>query len=505
MPDVRTTAGIVRGLVLGTPDGEARAFLGVPYAVADRRFLAAGPVEPWSDVLDAQRSGPVAPQRADDGSLVGDEAGCLTVNIWSSAPTGSDRPVMVWIHGGLHVAGSNSSPLTDGARFAALTGTVVVAVGHRLGALGFLTLDHLLGDAYGDSANIALHDIVAALRWVRREIRAFGGDPERVTLAGQSAGATTVAMLLAARPAAGLFQRAVLHSASPERVADRRHGEGVTADLLELLGMSTDPDLLLDVPWAQIVEAQSALLARRSLGAASTVAAFRASVDGRMLDQTPVDAVRAGASDSVDLIVGTNVNEASGAVGLRAADSAELRTLLDRQLATLLPVWDGSIRGPRAVAYRDALRHDLGHAPTDAEALEAAVADDVYRQPTRRLLEARGSAAGSTRAFLFCWRAAEDDAGGAAHSLELPFLFRHLYDSPDAIAEVGGAPPPLLSDRMATRWGSFVASGDAGARWPTWAPQSRSTLVLAQNESLVDNPRGHVAALVSAATRQAWS
>ena len=499
MPDVRTTAGIVRGLVLGTPDGEAHAFLGVPYAVANRRFLAAGPVEPWASVLDAQRSGPVAPQRADDGSLVGDEAGCLTVNIWSSAPAGSDRPVMVWIHGGLHVAGSNSSPLTDGARFAALTGTVVVAVGHRLGALGFLTLDHLLGHAYGDSANIALHDIVAALKWVRREIRAFGGDPERVTLAGQSAGATTVAMLLAARPAAGLFQRAVLHSASPERVGDRRHGEGVTADLLELLGMSSDPDLLLDVPWERIVEAQSALLARRSIGAASTVAVFRASVDGRMLDQTPVEAVRAGASDSVDLIVGTNVNEASGAVDLRAADSTELRALLDRQLATLLPVWDGSIHGPRAVAYRDALRHDLGHAPTDAEALEAAVADDVYRQPTRRLLEARSAAAGSTRSFLFSWRAAEDDARGAAHSLELPFLFRHLDDSPEAIAEVGVAPPPSLSDRMATRWGSFVASGDAGPHWPRWERRTRSTLVLARDATLVDDPRGHVAALVSSA------
>jgi para-nitrobenzyl esterase len=503
LPDIRTTAGIVRGLVLGTPDGEAHAFLGVPYAVADRRFLAAGPVEPWAGVLDAKRPAPVAPQRADDSFLVGDETGCLTVNVWSSAPAGSDRPVMVWIHGGLHVAGSNSSPLTDGARFAALTGTVVVAVGHRLGALGFLTLDHLLGEAYGDSANIALHDIIAALKWVRREIRAFGGDPERVTLAGQSAGATTIAMLLAAYPAAGLFQRAVLHSASPERVGDRRHGEGVTADLLELLGMSTDPGLLLDVPWAQIVEAQSALLARRSVGAASTVAVFRASVDGRMLDQTPVDAVRAGASDSVDLIVGTNVNEASGAVDLRAADSSELRTLLDRQLATLLPLWDEHTQGPRAAAYRDALRRDLGRAPTDAESLEAAVADDVYRQPTRRLLEARGNAAGSTRAFLFCWRAAKDDARGAAHSLELPFLFRHLDDSPEAIAEVGGAPPPLLSDQMANRWGSFVTSGDAGLGWPTWEPRTRSTLVLAQDETLVDNPQSHVSALVSASTRQA--
>jgi len=497
LPEVRTAAGIVRGRLVATPDGDARAFLGIPYAVADRRFLPASPVEPWGGVRDVQRAGPPAPQRADDGSVLGDEAGCLTVNVWSPAPEDADRPVMVWIHGGLHVVGSNSSPVTDGAPFAARTGTVVVAVGHRLGALGFLTLDHLLGDAYADSANAALHDVVAALRWVRSEIRAFGGDPERVTLAGQSAGATTVAMLLAARPAAGLFQRAMLHSAAPERVGDRRYGEAVTTQLLELLGMSTQPQRILDAPWAQVVHAQSALLDRRSVGAASTVAVFRASVDGRMLERPPIEAIRSGASRSVALVVGTNVNEASGAVDLHAADSVALRALLDRQLSTLLPAWPDRTRRSRSAAYREALRRDLGRAPTDAEALEAAVADDVYRQPSQRLLDARAHAAGSTRAFLFSWRRADDDARGAAHSSELPFLFRSL-DLPEVTTEVGDSPPRSLSDRMGDRWASFIDSGDAGDDWPEWNPQTRSTLVLDEDESTVQDPKANVRSLVAA-------
>ncbi|QHC69222.1 carboxylesterase family protein [Rathayibacter sp. VKM Ac-2801] len=468
------SSGRLRGRRLETPDGVARAFLGVPYAGDAARFRPAPPVEAWSGSREAVRSGPSAPQTSG-----GSESGCLTVNVWTpDAAAGS--PVLVWIHGGLHVAGSNAEPFCDGARLAARTGTVVVAVNHRLGALGFLTLDHLLGQEYRDSANLGLHDVIAALEWVRDEIAAFGGDPARVTLAGQSAGATSAAMLLAAPRAEGLFSRAVLQSANPERIGSRRYGEDVTAELLGLLGAA--PERLLDLPWPHLIEAQDRLLAQRSAAGPNTVAVLRPSLDGRLLTRDPVSAVAEGASSGVDLIVTTNVNEGSGAVDLRAPDAAELRAQLDRHLGALLP-------GGSAGSYRWALAADLERTPTDAEALEACLADEIYRQPSQRLLDARAAATGSTRAALFAWRA--DDTRGATHSLELPFLFRSLDTARD---EVGPGAPQRLSDEVSARWAAFAASGDPG--WPDYGTE-RTTLVLDDPVRVVDAPREHLRRLVA--------
>ncbi|KQQ05557.1 MULTISPECIES: carboxylesterase/lipase family protein [unclassified Rathayibacter] len=492
-PELDTPSGRLRGLAVSTPDGPAQAFLGIPYAEPTERFRPAGRAPSWSGVRDATRPAPPAPQIAwASGDPVGDEHSCLTVSIWTPERTDGAAPVLVWIHGGLHVAGSNAEPLTDGARFAARTGTVVVAVNHRLGALGFLTLDHLLGDEYSDSANLALHDVIAALEWVRESISAFGGDPGAITLAGQSAGATTVAMLLASDRAAGLFPRAILHSANPERLGDRAYGEAVTNDLLGLLGLRHAPDRLLGLPWQSILTAQNRLLEQRSSDGPNTVAVFRPALDGRLLTRSPAEALRGGASAHVDLVVGTNVNEGSGAVDLQARDDGLLRAQLDRHLREVLPVWPGS----RSSAYRDALAVDLGRAPTDAEALESCLADEIYRQPSQRLLDARAETGASTRAFLFAFRA--DDARGAAHSLELPFLFRHLDDSDAALREVGLGAPWTLSDAMSGWWGDFIAGRDLSG-WPEYSSARRSTLVLAEHPRVEEGPRGALRLLVERA------
>lgn len=482
--EVAVGGGRLRGRRVSTPDGDAVAFLGVPYAGEAPRFQPAPPVERWGGVRDAGEFGPSAPQTAG-----GSEQGCLTVNVW--APHGAEgRPVLVWVHGGMHVAGSNAEPFCDGARFAARTGTVVVAVNYRLGALGFLTLDHVLGDEVRDSANLGLHDVIGALAWVRDEIATFGGDPERVTLAGQSAGATAAAMLLAAPAAEGLFGRAVLQSASPERIGSREYGEAVTTELLELLGAA--PEQLLDLPWQRLVEAQHRLLARRSAAGPNTEAVFRPSLDGRLLIRDPVSAIAAGASGTVDLIVTTNVNETSGAVDLTAPDSPALRAMLERHLDVLLPEWAGS----RESAYREALAAELGREATDAQALEACVTDEIYRQPSQRLLDARASAPGSTRAALFTWRL--DDSHGATHSLELPFLFRHLDDSAAARATLGPAAPWSLSDEIGARWAAFAATGDPGGDWPEYG-RARETLMLGTSVHCALAPREHLRRLVTRA------
>ncbi|QWL33246.1 carboxylesterase/lipase family protein [Rathayibacter toxicus] len=507
---VETPSGPVQGMLVQTPDGLARSFRGVPFAEVTERFRLAQAVSPRRKICTATLPAPPAPQPA-GGSVIGSERDCLTVNIWTPHAIEKPLPVLVWIHGGLHVMGSHNDPLCDGARFAARTGTVVVAVNHRLGALGFLTLDHLLGDDYRDSANLALHDVLAALEWVRTHVGAFGGDPSAVTLGGQSAGATMTAMLLAAQRARGLFHRAILQSASPERMGDRAYGEMVTDDLLGVLGLRASPRRVLDVPWQHIVAAQNELMARHLGDEGKGMAMFRAAVfrpalDGRLLTQSPMEAVRAGASADVDLIVGTNVNEASRAVDLLGGDNERLQALVEQQMPTLLPQWptshsteseDGATgcSDSRSAAYRNALASVLGHTPTDAESAESCLTDERYRQPSQRLLDARSNALASTRAFLFAWRATA--SLGATHSCELPFLFRTL-NSAEAVAEVGPEAPSELSDTMSARWSEFIA-GRKPTGWPEYSSTHRSTLVLAEKTHVEQAPREAIRRLVEAA------
>ena len=174
--------------------------------------------------------------------------------------------MFVWIHGGLHISGSNADPLRDGVRLAASGGIVVVSINYRLGALGYLTLDHLLGPDSSQSGNLALVDIISALEWVRDSIAQFGGDLLNVTVAGQSAGATMVATLLSSPRAAGLMRRAIVQSGDPERVGSRAYGEAVTDELLDLLHLGGDPAGIIDLPWSTIIRAQQHLLAKHSAG-----------------------------------------------------------------------------------------------------------------------------------------------------------------------------------------------------------------------------------------------
>jgi para-nitrobenzyl esterase len=159
-------------------------------------------VSPWLDVLDGSAPGPAAPQNPESPAPPGakpriwSEEGCLNLNIWAPATDGPARPVMVWIHGGAYLSGSNSDGMYDGANLAAAGDAVVVTINYRLGALGFLHLADLLGPGYEDSSNLALLDQLEALRWVRRNIAGFGGDPQNVTLFGESAGAAAIGTLL---------------------------------------------------------------------------------------------------------------------------------------------------------------------------------------------------------------------------------------------------------------------------------------------------------------------
>ncbi|MFD5831828.1 carboxylesterase/lipase family protein, partial [Lentzea sp. NPDC060358] len=306
MVEVRVGAGTVRGAV----ESGVRVFRGIPFAAApvgELRFAAPRPVPPWDGVRDALEFGPPPPQAQvfgmDGVGVAGDE--WLTVNVWSP-DLGGGLPVMVWIQGGAYTIGTSGLPEYDGTRLA-LDGVVVVTFNYRVGVEGFAQLE-------GAPANRGLLDQVAALEWVRAEISAFGGDPGRVTVFGQSAGGGSVAALLAMPRAAGLFQRAIASSVpgtffTPELAADIA---SVCAAELGLrptaADLSTVDPALLPVAGDEVM-AQIGRFTGRWGQAAHKKIPFAPVVDGDVLPVAPWEALAAGAARDVELVAGHTRSE----------------------------------------------------------------------------------------------------------------------------------------------------------------------------------------------------
>jgi para-nitrobenzyl esterase len=459
---VTTTDGAVRGDVTGDVGGEVRRFLAVPYAAPPRgagRFAPPRPHEPWTGVRDALTPGPSAPQPRRDafgaldmspyfgpGWVRGDDH--LTVNVW--APRDADRsPVMVFVHGGGFVAGSTSAPLYDGAAFAR-DGAVLVTLNYRLGIAGFLDLP-------GAPRNRGLLDVIAALGWVRRNIEAFGGDPGNVTLFGQSAGATIVAGVLATPAVAGLFQRAIVQSGSglgafsPEQAAQVTHAAAVA------LGVAPTAAGFADVPDERLVEVMPALggLDLRTEDRFDPLVGL--SPFSLVLERQPAESRLA----DVDLLVGTNAEEGN----LYLAPQGNLTTSTAEDVRATAAAAHGD---PDALvaAYR-ARRPDAGH----GEVRSAILGDALFGVGSRRLAEAHGGA----HVYEFAWRSpAVDGRLGAAHAVELPFVFDRL-SLPALRGQRGllgpAEPPASLAKEMHAAWVSFARTGDPG--WPPFGRERR--------------------------------
>ena len=212
--------------------------------IGDLRWRAPEPPAAWTDVADATRFGRVCPQPVDPripidlGAPQGED--CLTLNVWASSDTaaGDDKPVMVWVHGGAYILGSSSQPLYDGRVLAGGGEVVVVTVNYRLGAFGFLDLSEFSTAGRRFDSNLGLRDVLAALRWVRDNIAAFGGDPDRVTAFGESAGAGIITTLLTSPAARGLFSGAIAQSSPATSVYDGSRSRRITRQVLDRLGLT---------------------------------------------------------------------------------------------------------------------------------------------------------------------------------------------------------------------------------------------------------------------------
>lgn len=461
-PVVRTTHGAVRGVWRGAGRERSAAFLGIPFAappVGELRFAAPAPPEAWEGVRDAVEPGPT-PQRRPfaevtsipEPSYPGDAT--LNVNVFTPAPGGEDAlPVLVWIHGGGYKAGSPSSPWYDGAAFNR-DGVVTVSVSYRLGFDGF-------GFIEGAPANRGLLDQAAALAWVRDNIAAFGGDPERVTIAGQSAGGGSVLAMFACPPASGLFSGAISHSGAldpPPADEARERSERLAAALgvePTLAGFrSVSEDAILDATDAMAAPpAGAGLPSGEVVDAMLTGPAFGGITFIPYLDDaTLTDPVAAVAASDVPLVMGTVAHEFTfiGQMMAPLFGDADVPDLLR-----------GSVVGPVADA------HVAAHPDLSGPLLVGQLmTDKMFRGPLVRFLAARASGgAASSWAYDFRWPNASN--GLVAHCAEIPFAF-DLLDAPQVETSSGPDAPQELADEMHADWVGFISTG--AMPWQQWTP-----------------------------------
>ena len=503
---VRTTAGPVRG----TDDGRVRVFKGVRYAAPPtgaRRWAAPTPPEPWTEPADATRFGAIAPQPPNPVINLGPGArpdeDCLFLNVWSASAVrpGDACPVMVWVHGGAYLLGAGSQPIYDAGDLVAAGDLVVVTINYRIGALGFLDLTSVAPDS-GVDANPALRDVLLALRWVQDNIAEFGGDPGRVTVAGESAGGGLVTTLMTVPAAAGLFHRAIAQSSPATSVFDRHRSRSVAQVFLDRAGLPADGDA------ADLLPALQALPLDRLLRAATGtyddvpttspgVLAFFPVVDGDLVPEHPLDAFLAGRQHPVPLLIGTNKDEAS---------------LFARMAAPIMPVAPDTIRGMFGRLAQE--RPDVtmpseervlsAYADVRAKGRGLAVARDIgFRMPALWLAQAHAAVA-PTYLYRFDWATPllRLLRIGATHATELPYLWGNLVAGPkDPTFKLGGLRTGrAVSARMQHRWRAFIA-GDApdapgAVPWPAFDARSRATMVIDRQDVLVGD--------LDAELRAAW-
>ena len=455
---------------------------GVPYAeqpVGPRRFQAPGPLKPWSGIRDAREHGPLPPQTKSfvgggrDDPKVRDEA-CLTLTVWSPDTTAS-LPVMVWIPGGAFVYGAGQFQLYNGSRLAANGNVVVVNLTYRIGVFGGFELGDL-GEGFDD--NLALRDQIAALRWVRDNIAAFGGDPQRVTVFGESAGGTSVLALLASPAARGLVHRAIAQSPALPLIADRELRAQRAQAFMTHLGVPVD--CVKELPQRRLRHAAG--MVQLESAATTPTLAYGLTHGTELLPRHPIDAARAGQLAQVPLIIGTNSHEAS---------------MFAWTKPPMLPTTEASIEAcfdRTGTEVKESVLQAYPRYPRRS-ALLAIGSDVMFGGPAWAFADAY-SAYAPTRMYRF------DHFGvslrmlglGATHGSEIVHI-QHSYASfiGRKLHPLGRRFQPAVGRRMQRAWLDFARETPSvdDAHWPVYrTPQRLTRLITSARDVMAPDPDG---------------
>lgn len=501
-----TPAGTFRGL----SSGGIRTWRGIRYAEApagDLRWRDPVPAHDLDGVTDAVVFGRACPQQPNPAVPLGADTvmdeDCLSLNVWAPDAAAAElRPVMVWVHGGAYTFGASSQPLFDATSLATRGDVVVVTINYRLGAFGFLDLAGLVPDA-GFDRNLALKDVLLALRWVKRNIAAFGGDAGRVTVFGESAGGGLVTTLLATPSADGLFHRAIAQSSPASSVYGTDRAKEVAARFTRELGLAEGAevaDALRAAAVDDIVAAGMRVYAAVPDADPGTLA-FAPVVDGDLLPEAPAVVLREGRGLAVPLMIGTNKDEAS----LFRFMKSPLIPITDDRIAQMFANMAGdnpTIELPPFAQVQTAYEH------ARHRAVGLGIARDIgFRMPSLWIAEGQSRIAD-------VWVYRFDHAApflrliglGATHATELPYLWGNLDGGPkDPTFRLGGRrTAEQISERMQSRWTAFAhglaPDADGAPAWDRYdigdTETPRQTLVIDRQDAVVSD--------LDAPLRAAW-
>ncbi|MEZ5655043.1 MAG: carboxylesterase family protein [Sphingobium sp.] len=484
---VETQSGKVRGMV---QEGTAR-FLGIPYAappVGLLRFAVPEAPAPWSGVRDALEPGPNAPQpRArnlpgldvfalvGEGWVEGDDY--LTLNIWAPDGQASGLPVMVFVHGGAFVLGSKDVALHDGSAFAH-DGAVCVAINYRMGTEGFLPIPKI-------PTNLGLRDQIFAIQWVRDNVCAFGGDPDNITVFGESAGAMSIANLIASPLATGLFRRAIVQSGHGGMTRDMGVAQRLVKKLAKIAGISPNEagyrsksagDLIAAVEKVNLPTTRLDLRDRDGREPVFGISRFVPVHGDDVLPLPPLEALAQGEGADIDLLIGTNAEE---------MNLYFVPTNIKAKLGRLLSTYIMHRSVPKANRLLKA--YGMGQQGVKpSQAFTDAATDVVFRWPARRFAEEHR---GRTHVYEFDWRSprfAEQGGLGASHGMELPFVFDTLSTVSGPEGLCGESPPQELANCVHRIWLDFARDGSLP--WGEFTRDQRLVHHLAREETVTEPP-----------------
>ena len=447
---VQTPLGALRGEVIG----DVRVFRGVPFAEPPVRALRFRPpvkISPWGEERVASRFAPAAMQDGEVGVAKSED--CLYLNVWTP-PDAMALPVFVWIHGGGFTGGTSFAPIFDGTEFAK-AGVVVVTVAYRLGVFGFMDMEPMLGREYAGSGNNAVRDLICALEWVRENIAAFGGDPRRVTVGGESAGAKLTDVLMGVPQAQGLFAQMISESGGAERVWPKTDAQAAGRGFAEVWG--SDVQRLKVAPADELIGAQ----VRFTAGWPQHFP-LRMEIDGNLIAQRPVETIANGALSGTRLLIGTNRDESALFVGAhpQRVTSSDLGNVplakFDEVFARYAAVYPGM---------------------SEEQLRIRALTAEEYWVPSVRVVDALVKGGGTAWMYRLDFAPASGKLKGEAYHSEDLVL---VWDKPNQqfaniVTEVG------VAKKMHAAWLSFIKGGTPGAEglpmWPQYSSEMRETMV----------------------------